>query len=612
MLLNLGLTADAAAAHTNEAPSNSSQTESQPSPTSTPYSTFSLSALPVLGTFYNRSKHPDGPTHPTRSASDMAMSPIVSESSGENTSKVMALPTKLRAHPRAISYSTRKSSRPKTSYQFAHPAAHARHKRLRLRPKLLLQLQQVSQTPRPLPILDILPSTLYLPRLARKFPAMFRGKNGLGPNDLIIVMSELYERTVSKIPENGGSSEDEDEEHREVVATICQLLQEDARLKGKAEICLNFGPVWEATPLASGSYEFVAHTDHGVQVMRWALRGGKNRRVSATPGTQPSEDPKRFTFSIIDPHTRRHPVIASMTRNQLEVYDQYSTAPRSSGGPTTPNSGMSVASDVSDLDAPVNPNAVTLDDGLRTLIIITGIWVAFREGWSHNFSYGDPVSTCQTKSAASPATSKHSSPTTAKTEKDALAEHDTTSPVKEPANGGKRCMSISSIRRANTLAPSEQAKPTPIGSLSKRSNSTGAAFMDRVKRRSASGTGSRLNRHSMLTGSGEHGRDIVVSRPTSLRQNSIDPEESPNNTDKTKSKPQAKLDTKNVKQSPEPDRAVAGPHAENRHVRHAQPPRRGDAEPSSSEGPNSGAAKGKRRHRLSSLLAIFSRKNDAH
>jgi hypothetical protein len=41
-------------------------------------------------------------------------------------------------------YKPRTISRPKTSYQFAHPAAHARHKRLRFRPKLLLQLQQVS------------------------------------------------------------------------------------------------------------------------------------------------------------------------------------------------------------------------------------------------------------------------------------------------------------------------------------------------------------------------------------------------------------------------------------------------------------------------------------
>lgn len=496
--------------------------------------------------------------------------------------------------PRANRSSTyKKSSRPKTSYQFAHPASHARHKRLRLRPKLLLQVQQVSQTPRPLPVIDVLPSTMYLPRLARKFPALFRRKNGLCPYDVIIVMSELYERTRASIPEKHASSEDDEEDQREVVATVCQMLQEEARLKGKAEICLNFGPVWEATPLPSGSYEFVAHTDDGIRVMRWALRGGKNRRGTVSSVSQTRDDTKRFTFSVIDPSTRQHPVIASMTKNQLEVNDKYSAAvARTTTGLTTPSSGMSVVSDMSDTETPMDTiDVITLDDELRTLIIVTGIWVAFREGWSHNFNYADPVSAPNGKGATSPTSSaKYSSPTTAKIENENGIDRDELSPVKDFSNG-KRCMSISGMVRANTMAPTEGGKGA--GSLSKRSNSTGAAFMERAKRRSASAASNRLNRHSMFTGTGENGRDIVVSRPPSLRQNSIEPEDSPHRFDgldaKLKANPGPEIPKLNLQPDRGPDLTLDGAS---------------DVPSKDSE-----AGKTKRRHRLSSLFTIFHRKH---
>lgn len=602
MLLNLGLTADAAAAHSID-PTSQSDTPPASNSSSPSYSPgFLLPALPFLGNLCTP-KQSDDPaqfapsTQSAGSVSAPAMSPVMATSREGNSSQTPPPPPpqpQTLARPRVSSPTTnRKSTRSKTLYQLAHPAAHARHKRLRLRPKLLLQLQQVSQTPRPLPILDVLPSTIYIPRLARKFPALFRGRNGLGPNDLIIVMSELYERTVSTRAEKEKGSEDDREEHREVIATICQMLQEDARLKGKAEICLNFGPVWEATPLPSGSYEFVARTETGLRVMRWVLRSGKNRRVSSmNPGAaQLNEDGKRFTFSVIDPQTRRHPVIASMTRNQLEVYDQYSAVARSNTGPTTPTSAMSVVSDLSDNEAPIESNdVVTLDDGLRTLIIITGIWVAFREGWSHNFNYGDPL--------MSPASSKTMSPVFAKNESRRNSnDNDDLSPMKEVTNNGKRCMSVSSVRRSNTMAQAEGEKA--FGSLNKRSNSTGAAFMDRAKQRSASGISNRLNRHSMFTATGENGRELVVSRPASLRQNSP-PDDNDKQLNRPKDKTNSRFDSENKKPAPQPDRAIVN--------------RNPTVFPdfSESNGKDIDPIKAKRRHRFSSLFTMFHRKGTAH
>lgn len=601
MLLNLGLTADAAAAHSNDP---SAHSESPPAPISpSNYSAaFSFPALSFLDHFYNRTKQTDGPAQPAGTISGLAMNTVASNP-GHGESANATHPSPPLATPPAIrSYTTRKSARSKTSYQFAHPAAHAGHKRLRLRPKLLLQLQQVSQIPRPLPILDILPSTLYLPRLARKFPALFRSRNGLGPNDLIVVMSELYERTVATIPGKHQGSEDEDDGQREVVATICQMLQEDARSKGKAEICLNFGPVWEATPLPSGSYEFVARTENGVQVMRWALRGRKSRRTSAHPGSPVRDDTKRFTFSVIDPTTRRHPVVASMSRNQLEVYNEYPAVARASNSPTTPSSGMSVVSDISDVEEPTEANKVTLDDELRTLIIVTAIWVAFREGWSHNFSYGDPISSPTAKSLVSPTASKRSSPV--KGGADAMIDRDDLTPMKDVATGGKRRMSISSVRRSNTMSPSEGGNS--LGSLSRRSNSTGAAFMDRAKQRSASGLSNRLNRHSMFNG-GEQSRDLVVSRPPSSRQNSVGPDDIPQPADHSKRKSKSQQ-PENGKVASRTDRA---PNP-SMNGRLDQPTESRSMQPAALGSSNAHVEKSKRRHRFSSLFAIFHRKHQTH
>ncbi|KAF7592846.1 hypothetical protein BBP40_012325 [Aspergillus hancockii] len=443
----------------------------------------------TLGSFYGRYKDLEKEQQPHKvPPRTMSASPAASmmSSDGEYSMAGTVLSQSRNARPQAV---RKQSSRPKTAYQLAHPAAHARHKRLRLRPKLLLQLQRVSQTPRPSPVLDVLPSTVFLPRLSRKFPTIFRGKKGLGPNDLIVVTSDLYERTGGDIADRYLSPDEEHGEHREVVATICQLLKDDALSRGKAEICLNYGPVWEATPLSNGSYEFVANTENGVQILRWVLRGARNRRVSAPPGTASQTDTKRFTFSVIDPNTRRHPVIATMARNHLEVFDEYAM-PTSSGPPFSPTSAMSVISDDSEMDASLDRKVITTDDNLRTLIIITSIWVAFREGWSHNFSYDDSALTFNAPLCAS----RQPSPPTVKTENDSTPTGRDNRSARLASNGSKHRMSVPNGLPSQSTASSDRSMA--FGSLSKRSNSTGAAFMERTNRR-ASGTNSRIKRHSL-------------------------------------------------------------------------------------------------------------------
>ncbi|KAE8355819.1 hypothetical protein BDV28DRAFT_128182 [Aspergillus coremiiformis] len=487
MLFNQGLTADAAATHENDV---GPQSESQPLGNLKRHSSppmVSFATLPTLGLggLYGRYKGPEIDRPHKGPPRAMSTSPVASVISSDEEYSMAATVLGQSQNVR-LQAGRKQSSRPKTSYQLAHPASHARHKRLRLRPKLLLQLQRVSQTPRPLPVLDVLPSTVFLPRLSRKFPTIFRGNKGLGPNDLIVVTSDLYERAGRDIADNYLSSDEEHGEHREVVATICQLPKEDALSKGKAEICLNYGPVWEATPLPNGSYEFVANTENGIQILRWVLRGARNRRL---PGPTPQVDTKRFTFSVINPNTRRHPVIATMAQNHLEVFDEYAI-PTACGPSLSPTSGMSVISDDSEMDAALDKRAVQTDGNLRTLIIITSIWVAFREGWSHNFTFDDPALTfnaalCPSQQPSQPAV---------KTENDPMPAGRENRSERLASNGSKHRMSAPNGLASQPTASSDRSMV--YDSLSKRSNSTGAAFMERTNRR-ASGSKGQPKRYSL-------------------------------------------------------------------------------------------------------------------
>lgn len=381
--------------------------------------------------------------------------------------------------------SDKKSLRRKSSYQLAHPAGQVRPKRLRLKPRLLLQVQQVSQTKRPIPIIDVLPSTGFLPRFARRFPAVFRGKKCIGPNDLIIVTSESYERPLSSSADPHSSAHhDAHDAHREVIATICQLPQREDALRaatGKAEICLNRGPVWEATPLPNGSYEFVAQTvAGGTRKLRWVQRTARPSRRSSGAA---ADEGKRFIFSVIDPSTRRHPVIASMTRNHLDIYDEYSMPTQLL--PMSPTSVISTASDSSEnrFQSREPANLIETDDALRALIMVTSIWVAFREGWLHSFSYDDSVSSIN--SLCSPTRSKHLSwPSHAAREPEVASSSPSSPPSDERLDqlGDFRGIDSPSknahnVRRSQTFSPSASFKKASMPSgLSKRSNSTGSAM----------------------------------------------------------------------------------------------------------------------------------------
>ena len=335
------------------------------------------------------------------------------------------------------------SPKSKTTYRLAHPPPVSSHRaHLHIRPRVLLQLQRVSKTVRPKPVLEVLPSVIFATRLARRFPRTFKGKAGLGADDLVIVSSENYETALPDTHDPGELLDDARWEEREIVAAVCQLSKDKSGFQGRGEICLNTGAVWIASKLGNGSYEFVMTDEHGLKkVARWVLKSPRQRTTPVAQGRprSPSLEERKFNFSILNPNSRRHAVTGTLDQHSIEVSDRYSNPAvgSKSPGPSTPKtpatgdvydgcegqSSFPWHSERSSINAWDNQmrssprlsmqsaemNVATeqpleMNESLRTLILVTGLWVAFQEGFSSSFNGGDLA---QGQSALSNTDSKH-------------------------------------------------------------------------------------------------------------------------------------------------------------------------------------------------------------
>lgn len=298
--------------------------------------------------------------------------------------------------PLQATKSRRRSSQSKTSYHIAHPAPSSRHRqRFRIRPRTLLQLQRISNTSRPTPVFDVLPSVLFAPRLARRAPQIFQ-RQGLGLDDLVVVHSQTQEPTIAAQNRSAQGVADECPNDHVVIATICQLKQKNGNGQSRTELRFSHDSLWTANALRSGAYEFVCHQNGEARsIARWVPK-----RESHVGGSMNTQDSRRtnaqaFKFSLIDTTSRRHPVIANMNRQSIDIYDRYSipSTPRSAYQPTDTESVYSTGmvdcaeAKFSECNEP-HKTVIETDVHLRSLVTVTGIWVALCEEWSPNFMYG--------------------------------------------------------------------------------------------------------------------------------------------------------------------------------------------------------------------------------
>lgn len=267
----------------------------------------------------------------------------------------------------------RRSAKPSWTYYFANPAPTKLQQQriLQIRPKLLLQLQHLPPGSRPIPAIDVLPSTVIIPRLVKRFPRIFRGTAELGANDLQIVRSETY---GTQDDEKHGETDSEEDgcENRELLAVICEARKESKGTPGKAEIVMADGTVWNATPQPNGSFEFITIDAEGKQtIARWVKRP-KRHSADMSDAVDPSDI--HFNFSIINPDSRRHAVLGTLTSTQLRIPESYT--------PILPSSSILPSSTHTDVLNGRGSGRLTIsiDEKLKLLIQISGIWVAFRKG----------------------------------------------------------------------------------------------------------------------------------------------------------------------------------------------------------------------------------------
>ncbi|MCJ1253335.1 hypothetical protein MMC24_001146 [Lignoscripta atroalba] len=419
----------------------------------------------------------------------------------------------------------------KTSFQLAHPPPITKHKhRFTVRPRLLLQLRQISEDRRPVPVLDVLPSVVFAPRLARRFPRIFNGRTVLSPDDLVIVTSQVYDSAHGKEDEKDDASEDESWDHREVVAAICQLGRSEDGNHIQTEISLNHGPAWEASVLANGGYEFVSIDDHGKKtIVRWVPKTPGRRPKNSDPyKLQPTSDTdeKKFNFSIINPNTRRHPIVGSMNHNTIDIFNHYQMPPTPASSPNpasptfTPVSGNFFEHPSLDGEATPAKIFVDTDEHMRILIIITGIWVAFSEGWSDKPSSNHNV--CST------GTSVNTSPSTKTSGFSMNLDNRSGSRANTPRGFGSSRSRQPSFNILERSAASTNSIPVvqSYGTTPRRTNSAGAAFLELANNRRASSV--RL--HGSVSSDKEPGR-ITQIDPRSRRRraesfSSVDPKSS--------------------------------------------------------------------------------------
>ncbi|KAK5130029.1 hypothetical protein LTR08_002545 [Meristemomyces frigidus] len=320
---------------------------------------------------------------PTQSTASSMFAEPETRGTSEADSREGSIDGKLRSPKKSGSDKT------KTRYSVCHPApASSARQKMHRRPRSLLQLHKICSNARPQPAFDVIPSANFSVRLTRATTRVFKTKHGLCPSDLVVLRAEKYstEDTVDDGLEAG-----------DVIGLICKGRKDDAaNLAGKAKLCMGTGQEWEAYPLVSGGYEFFSTDEHGLGLtVRWVPKknGGK---LEGKRG-------KQFRFSTISPNSRRHPVIASLSKTSLDVNDTYKIPDALTATPlSTPKQKTSFLADtMEDEGAVVKEEQFETDDLLRDIITVTATWVTFKEGWSPTFKYDEK----EKESAASVAAS---------------------------------------------------------------------------------------------------------------------------------------------------------------------------------------------------------------
>lgn len=266
----------------------------------------------------------------------------------------------------------RRHPKEQTTFPLAHPPPKPTQ-RLRLTPKLLLQIQHLSpKSTRPLPVLEVWLPSRFAGRLCANanLPKLRAG-------DMYITQSEAYTSLSgdSHSHSHNLAAESEATGSQEAVAVVGVIYHAHAhaqkpRAKSKedeAQAAVHFplgGRTWTASATAGGGYRF--QTREGQHVLEWKRRG------TSTDAAQ-GADSARFVLGIVDVRTRRGARVALLTKRGFEV-GCWERLPREGLQECVVASSMEVG-------AGAELSEAQLRTAVYTMILTMGVWVASQEGW---------------------------------------------------------------------------------------------------------------------------------------------------------------------------------------------------------------------------------------
>ncbi|KAI1178327.1 hypothetical protein F4777DRAFT_113977 [Nemania sp. FL0916] len=285
-------------------------------------------------------------------------------------------------------------SQKNATFVLAHPPPKLRTKQriIHVRPNLVLQVQQVAAGLRPRPAIDVYPSfagarSIMAP-LLKRVPGIAGIKRELSGQDIMLVKSDDYTTQAS----NSESESDEDNiAARDLLGIISPSKTED-----RAEIILANGAIWVATTRSNGSsysYEMTSTDPTGTPITaRWVRKQVVSSSLPSTPtmpgpsSMKPQLSDTRFTFSIIDPNSRRHPILATLTSASLTIPETYTTlSPAPKPYPLGSPKYTSTDSPSDGDEGQTERHTELVQEWQKSFISISAVWVALRHGWVPDF-----------------------------------------------------------------------------------------------------------------------------------------------------------------------------------------------------------------------------------
>ncbi|CAI7587927.1 unnamed protein product [Penicillium glandicola] len=253
-------------------------------------------------------------------------------------------------------------------FQLARPAPKLS---LRLAPKLLLQIQLLTENHRPVPVLEIWQPIFRKPKLTREFHQRVKLRTG----DIYATLDDSYITNLTGLPKDFSSAEQYSDGatlQKDIVAAMCQndettstIHFRDARCSWQASA--GIGPA-QSTP----TYRFTINdenrdsSDPGRMILQWEKRSKEN----ATAGSLGAE---QFVLLLIDRKARRKSRIATMTPDMLEIVVRKSSI-------------LEHLQVCFELTQPILSRGVqrprdALEIWLYMQTLTLGAWVAYQEGW---------------------------------------------------------------------------------------------------------------------------------------------------------------------------------------------------------------------------------------